>query len=144
MHKAIVVIGIAAAACLVAGCGNGDGTATAAVTKAQFLEQAEAICNEAREEAQNAAAAWEKAKNKKLDLDTAFRQVIGPALKQEAEELQSLAAPEGDEARLARMFEDLSEVATAATGGSNSGSASSAARAFQQEAAAYGLEACGI
>lgn len=144
MYKAIIAIGIVATACLVAGCGSSsDETAEAAVTKAQFVKQATAICEKARDEAQNAAAAWEKAKGKSLELDAAFTQVIGPALKQEARELQSLAVPEEDAARVARMFENLSEVAAAVTEGNGSRSVS-ASKAFRTEVDAYGLEACAL
>jgi hypothetical protein len=141
MYKAIIAIGIAAATCLVAGCGSsGDGTATAAVTKAQFIKQAEAICSKAQDRAKNAGAEWEKANGKPLDLDTALRQVIGPALEREAKELQSLTAPEGDEVRVDRMFGNLSKAAAAITEGSKPSASTS--NAFIKETQAYGLEAC--
>jgi hypothetical protein len=142
MYKAIIAIGIIAAACVVAGCGSSEETAEAAVTKAEFIKQAEAICDEARYEARNAEAAWEKAEGKRLDFATALRQVIGPALQQEAEELQSLTVPKEDEAKLTRMFGNLSKGATAFAAEGLKSKSTLNYEAFKREAEAYGLGAC--
>lgn len=140
MYKVTIAIGIAAAACLITGCGStSDETAEAAVSKTQFIKQASAICSKARDKAGKAAATLEETKGKTLDLDTVLQQVIGPALRQEAEELQALTAPEGDEAKVARMVGNLSKGANSMTEGRSSASAS---EAFVKEATAYGLKAC--
>jgi hypothetical protein len=141
MYKAIIAIGIAAAACLAVGCGSsGDETAEVALTKAEFIKQAEAICSKAKDQARTAATELEKAKGRPLDLSAAFGQVIGPALEQEAKELQALTAPQGDEAKLDQMFANLSEAAAAITEGSSP--SASASNAYIKETKAYGLEAC--
>lgn len=145
MYKAIIAIGLVAATYLVAGCGGGsDQSATAVVTKAQFIKQAETICNETRNWAEKTADAWERAQNRRLDIDSALTQVIGPTLKREAELIQSLAPPQADKANLERMIENLSTVASALTQGTSSGPISAASRAFAREVKAYGLEACQI
>lgn len=145
MYRAIIAIGTATAACLVAGCGgSSDETAEAAATKAQFIKQAEAICNNVRNEAQDAAVAWEKANDEMLDVETAFEEVIGPSLKREAKELQALTVPDGDAASVARMIENLSQGAAASVKEGPTPKSSSSIEAFQREAKRYGLAACQI
>lgn len=143
MWKAILMsLGLVVAVGFAVGCGSGDDDATSAsLTRAQYLEQAGAICNKTRGEIQEAAAA--QAKNgKQVNYDSAASEILGPALKREAEELQELPAPSADEATLAHMLESLSKAA-AAFSKEGAGSESSASiKKFTQETEAYGLEDC--
>jgi hypothetical protein len=145
MYKAIIAIGIVVAACLVAGCGSSDdGTATAAVTKAEFVEQAEAICNKAQEEGGKSRIAWEKTNGEELGFERSIKFILGPALKQEAEELQALKVPAEDKAKVAKMIDNLSKGANSFTAEGSKAKATSNFETFQSEAKAYGLEACGL
>jgi hypothetical protein len=144
MYKAIIAIGIAVAACFAAGCGSsGDETAAAAVSKAQFIKQAEAVCNKTLAEGRATRIAWEKANGKIMDPEIAFRRIVGPTLKQEAKELRTLAAPEKDEAKLARLINNLSKGADSYVTEGMKPKSTANFEAFQREAAAYGLGACG-
>lgn len=145
MYKATIAIGIVAAACVVIGCGSSsDETAEAAVTKAQFIKQAEAICSKTQEQGRKARIAWEQENGEELDFHTAFKYIIGPSLEKQAEELESLQAPKGDEARLARMTANLSRGAAGFTAAGTKSKTGSKFEAFQREAEAYGLVACRI
>lgn len=97
---------LVALAALVAGCGGGDDTtdeATVTLTKTEFIKQGDAICKEANEE--NEAEAEEYAeengftleKASKDELEEAVADVLVPSLEKQAEELDALGAPEGDE-----------------------------------------------
>jgi len=146
MYKAIIAIGVATAACLVAGCGGSGGGETAAtgMTKAQFIKKAEAICSKTQEEGREARIALEKAKGEELELDVAVRRIVGPTLKKEAEELRSLTAPAGEKEKLTRMIDNLSESAAAFAAKGSKTTSTPNFEAFRREIEAYGLEACGV
>jgi hypothetical protein len=145
MYKAIIAIGIAMAACLVAGCGSsGNETTTAGMTKAQFIKQASAICTKVQAEGRNARIALEKASGKELGLYAAFKRIVGPTLKQEAEELRSLQAPAKEKAKVARMIANLSKGAAGFVAAGTNTKSAAEWEAFVGEAEAYGLEACRI
>ena len=128
---------------LVLGCGSGEGEATSVpLTKAQFIKKAQAICDQVRNEAQDAAATREKAEGKPLDIDVAFKKVVGPSLQREAAKLGALSAPEEDKAELAHMIENLAMGAAAYATGRASVQSISHIESFKNEAKAYGLQAC--
>lgn len=145
MHKPIIAIGILVAACLAASCGDsGEGTATAAVTKAEFVEQAEAICSKAQEEGGNSRITWEKANGEELGFERTVKLIIGPALVQEAKELRALTAPAKDQAKVTQMIDNLSKAAAGFTAEGSKAKAASSFETFESEAKAYALEGCGI
>ena len=109
---------LVALAALVAGCGGGDDTtdsATATLTKTEFIKQGDAICKEANEE--NEAEAEEYAeengftleKASKDELEEAVAAVLVPSLEQQAEELDALGAPEGDEDKVEEIVVALED-----------------------------------
>lgn len=120
MNKAslLALAALVALAALIAGCGGGDETtdsATVTLTKAEFIEQGDAICKEASED--NEAEAEEYAeengfvleKASKQQLEEAVAEVLVPSLNQEAEELDALGAPEGDEDKVEEIVVALED-----------------------------------
>ena len=100
----IAAIGISVIALLVAGCGD---TATADITKAQFIKRANAVCAKSKKEREAEIAAWEKKSGSKGGedaFDRLLRQVVGPSLTDEAEELEALPPPAQDAGRYERWI----------------------------------------
>jgi hypothetical protein len=100
---------------LVAGCGGGDETTdeTVTLTKAEFIKQGDAICKkgndqseeEAEEFAEENGFTLEKASNEQLE--EAVAEVLVPSLNQQAEEIDALGAPEGDEEKVEEIVVSL-------------------------------------
>jgi hypothetical protein len=146
----ITALGVAALAVIVLGCGSsGSGTnasATSApsgveVTKAQFIKQAEAICVKNAKERTAAIAAWEKQApaDGAASVEEALIKIVAPALTEEAEALKALEPPAGEQANVAKMIENLSKGSSAV----EKGSPGPEVAQFAQEAAAFGMKACG-
>src|SRR3954454_14053364 len=114
MYRLILAMGMAAATCFALGCGSSGSEATSApLSKAQFIKQADGICAKAVKEREAAADSWRKelpggAAEAEAKLEEGFKEVIAPALQQEAEELEALAAPEKDQNEVAKMLTTLS------------------------------------
>lgn len=117
MNKALLatLVALVALAALVAGCGGGDETTdgTVALTKAEFIEQGDAVCKkgnrlsekEAEEFAEENEFELEKASDEQLE--EAVTEVLVPNLSQQAEELDALGAPEGDEEQVEEIIVSL-------------------------------------
>jgi hypothetical protein len=110
----IFLAAVMVTALLLAGCG-GDGTT--ALTKAEFVKQGEGICkriNNERSAAIEAFAAKSKAgPGKPLSLGEQLKLVLKvalPPVKAEAQQLDELGAPEGEEAKT-QAFIDAMETA---------------------------------
>jgi hypothetical protein len=113
------VAALVALAALVAGCGGGGDTTdeTVTLTKAEFIEQGDAICKEANEE--NEAEAEEFAeengftleKASKDQLEEAVAEVLVPSLNQQMEELDNLGAPKGDEDQVEEIIVSVEDAA---------------------------------
>ena len=117
MNKALLaaLTALIALGALVTGCGGGDETTdeTVTLTKAEFIEQGDAICRkssdqsekEAEEFAEENDFALEKATNEQLE--EAVSEILVPSLNQQAEELDALGAPEGDEETVGEIVVSL-------------------------------------
>jgi hypothetical protein len=139
-------IGIAVAL-LALGCGSsGDGgDTTEALSKVEFVQQAEGVCEEATRKRKAAAAAWRREHPGDLgedDLDDAFREVVAPSIAAQAKALQALPAPPQDRVKLRQMVRNLAEggeeIAKRGTGASQSRRIYD----FQREATKLGLKGC--
>jgi hypothetical protein len=109
-----VPIAVAALATIALGCGGGSG-ATAALTKAEFIARADAICEKADERQAAALLAFEK-KHPKSGSSKSWQEKIVlaaalPPVRSEAEELASLPAPSGDEERVKAIVVGMDEAA---------------------------------
>lgn len=110
MRKAFLAIAMAIALVAVAGCGsdddNGGEETQATLTKVEFIEQGDEICTKAEEGSETEAEEFaeengfdlEKATDE--ELEEAIATVLVPALNQQAEEIDALGAPEGDEEQI--------------------------------------------
>lgn len=150
MHRLLIsALGIAMMACLAVGCGSSGGDAgSVSATKAQYIEQAEAVCTKINREAKAAAAAWKKefpggAAEAEKHPNDGLRKVLIPALEREADQLEDLAPPPGDEAVVTGFVEDLARSSKALREHGFKALPSSGAIDFKREAAAYGLKSCG-
>jgi len=104
---AVLLIAIALA---VAGCGGGGGdSSTTALTKAQYVKQANAICKKGQQERE--AAVNELAEEVKPGANAGelpkagLVEAVTPPLAAMVEELAALPAPEGDEAEVEALVE---------------------------------------
>jgi hypothetical protein len=131
---------------VVAGCGGGGDSSTAALTKAQYVKQANAVCKKGQQERE--AAVNELAEEVKPGADVSelpkaglVKAVIGP-LGNMVDELAALPAPEGDEEQVEEIVaayekpvEEIEEEESAAFNGEIFGEA-------DKKALKYGLEDC--
>ena len=98
----------------VAGCGGGGDTTAASISKAEFINEADAICKEGAKRAQSefAAFAEESKISEGNELTTAQWEEVGtkvlvPALKQQVEEVRQLGSPAGDEAQIEAFLDGV-------------------------------------
>lgn len=104
---------------LVAGCGGGDETTdeTVTLTKTEFIEQGDAICKKGNDQSEKEAEEFaeendftlEKASDE--ELEEAVSEVLVPNLNQQAEEIDALGAPEGDEEQVEELVASLETAA---------------------------------
>lgn len=123
--RKLLTAAVAAAALvmLVAGCGGGDDTTdetsgeTVTLTKAEFIEQGDAICKKGNDQSEEEAEEFaeendftlEKASDEQLE--EAVAEVLVPNLNQQAEEIDALGAPEGDEEQVEELVASLETAA---------------------------------
>lgn len=109
---------LAAFALFVAGCGGGDEGTTGSVgndtslaksqegapSKAEFIKQAEAVCDKSNATRFNEAAKYRNRHKKELDAlspiaseEKIIRAIVLPSVQKEAEDLGALVPPKGDE-----------------------------------------------
>ena len=141
MHRLIIAgIGVAASALIIFGCGSGSDEATAQITKAQFVKQAETICSKAREK--RAAVSNQEGEPQAGNDSKPFDRVLASSMAREAEELKALATHAEDEADVARLAGTLSKLSTRVEETGLAGLQTAAFPQVQQEAAALGLKGC--
>jgi hypothetical protein len=111
-----VLSGVAVLAMLAGGCGEGSETSSN-LTKAEFVEQADAACAKRKKEWQKAAAAYAKEIEAKGAEGTpavqrqvaegTLRESLLPAFKDQLEQLENLGAPVGREKQVDKMLRTL-------------------------------------
>ena len=118
MKKASLVV-LALVAAIVAGCGGSDDSgsetteATVTLTKAEFIKQGDAICEEANEQNETEAEEFaedngftlEKATDEQLE--EAITEVLVPSLNQQVGDIAALGAPQGDEEQVEKIVVSL-------------------------------------
>jgi hypothetical protein len=106
---------LAALAMLIAGCGGGGGDTTEALTKAEFIKQGDAICKKGNVASQTEVEEFAKENGFKLEesnkaqAEEVVTEVLAPNLQRQAEELDALGAPKGDEAEIDALIVSLEE-----------------------------------
>lgn len=155
MKKLIgITLGLVIAVAFAFGCGNGedeatsaDETASAPLTKAQFIKQADAICAKNRKQRELEIANWQRnypegRAKAEVNVDAALKEVIGPSYKLKAEGLETLAPPAQDQAAVSLLIKRLSKAAEILEEEGAGGRIRSKLSHFEKEAIAYGLNAC--
>jgi hypothetical protein len=106
-----------AVALLIAGCGGGSDT-TSSLTKAEFIKQADAICEQTDETVlagMKQAAKLGVGKQKLSPKQEKALVLLGlTSVRKEAEELAELGAPSGDEAQIAAIVKGIETAVTEA------------------------------
>jgi hypothetical protein len=117
LNKALLaaLAALVAIAALIAGCGGGGDTTdeTVTLTKTEFIKQGDAICEQSGDQSEKEAEEFaeengfdlEKASNEQLE--EAVAAVLVPTLRQQAEEIDALGAPEGDEEQVEEIVVSL-------------------------------------
>ncbi len=142
----------AALALVAAGCGGGDDTTSetsAALTKPEFIKQADAICGEASERSQTEAEEFadendftlNKANEKQLE--EAVTAVLVPNLNEQAEDLTALGAPEGDEEQVEAITVSLEDAAAEIEDNPGLVFGAEVLKEPSKLAEEYGLKVCG-
>jgi Spy/CpxP family protein refolding chaperone len=112
----LVVLGVLGAlAMLIAGCGGGGDDTTATLTKAEFIKQGDAICKKGNETSEAETEDLAKEGNFQLEklseeqAEEVVTEVMAPNLKRQAEEIDALEAPKGDEAKVDALVASIDE-----------------------------------
>jgi hypothetical protein len=139
-----------AVAAFVAGCGGGDSdSTTATLTKAAFIKQGDAICAKATKESEAEAEEFADENGFKLEkateeqLEEAITDVLVPSLNKQAEELDALGAPAGDEEQVEEIVTSLEDAAGEVEDDPNSVLTGKALKKPSQLAKSYGFKVCG-
>jgi hypothetical protein len=133
---------IAAAVALALGVGCGDDEET--LTKAEFIEQADAICAAGNEELNSLEPDFGADKNPAEIVDSFVSEELVPVLQAEHDDIEALGAPEGDEAEVESLLASLQGAIDAAEEDPMAFVISDDAFAEADQAAeAYGLKECG-
>jgi hypothetical protein len=99
------------------GCGGGDDGATASISKAEFVKQANGICAKTQQQLESEFAAYvqsqagrepqgEDAVAARVDV---AKTILIPAKQQEVEEFRALGAPAGDKGQADAIIEAMEE-----------------------------------
>jgi hypothetical protein len=115
-HLLLLVLTGLLAGALISGCGDSgaddDGSTipTSSISKSEFVDQANAICQPQKTRLLSEVIAYQKKHlneaSEKLVPDTA-RKIIRPAVEAQIEEIRDLGAPEGDAAEIESFFASL-------------------------------------
>jgi hypothetical protein len=111
-----VLAALVAILVVVAGCGGGsDSSSSSSITKAQFIKQADAICEKGDEESSEEVEKFVEDNNvntnkpTKKQQEEVVTQVVAPNVQGQIEEIDALGAPEGDEAKIEAMVDAVEE-----------------------------------
>jgi hypothetical protein len=127
--RLIALLAAVLAIAAIAGCGGGDSdTETAApesapsasedsggpaLTKAEFIEQGDAICKENQEEGEAELSAFleevGEGEPSEEDQERVITEVVAPSLQASADGLRELTPPEGEEEAVAEIVDGLDE-----------------------------------
>ncbi len=150
MHKAFLAVGVAIALTAVVGCGGGDDDGgEEALTKVEFIKQGDAICEKAEKQAETEAEEFAEENGFNLEkatdeeLEEAVAEVLVPALSRQAEEIDALAAPEGDEEKVEAIVVALEDGTADVEGDPSLVFEGKPLKEASQLATDYGFEVCG-
>ena len=115
MNKRLItmLLAIVAVAAAVTGCGSSSDDSTEALAKSEFIKQGDAICEKGSKSLSEEAEDFAKENNidtskpTKKQQEEVIETVLAPALQGQADQLNELAAPSGDEDRAEAIFAAL-------------------------------------
>jgi ABC-type glycerol-3-phosphate transport system substrate-binding protein len=149
----MLLAGVVVIAAVVAGCGNSDDSSdTTALTKQQFIAQADAICKKGNDEIEEGFESFAKENDIPKNQEPNDEQgkeivetVIVPSVDTQSEEIRALGAPSGDEDEITAMLDSLDEGIEEAEEDPESlfDSKSDPFADANKQAKAYGLKVCG-
>jgi hypothetical protein len=149
----VLLAGIVAIAVVVAGCGGSDDSSdTTALTKQQFIAQADAICKQGNKEIEEGLESFAKENDIPQNQEPSKAQgkeivetVFVPSIDNQAEEIRALGAPSGDEDEISALLDSLDESIEEAEEDPEAlfGSKSDPFAKPNELAKDYGLEVCG-
>lgn len=148
MLKAILAIAMAIALVAVTACGSDDG-GEEALTKVEFIEQGDEICRQAEKRSEPEAEEFAEENDFELEkatdaeLEEAIAAVLVPALEQQAEEIDALGAPEGDEEEIEAIVVALRDGAAEVDDDPSLAFEGEPLKEASQLARDYGFEVCG-
>ena len=157
-----LLAGAMAIALLAVGCGSSDDSttdsttdsgsvATSSLSKAEFIEQADAICSKANDSISEEAEAYAEDNGISTDKEPSDEEkeeivveVIVPAIETQVDEIEELGAPSGDEETITAIVEGI-RTASSETADDPSLAFGSPTpfEDVNKEAQDYGLEVCG-
>lgn len=152
MSKRLIVLlaGVLSLGLLVAGCGGGSDEE--GLTKAEFIKQADAICEQANEALEGETKDYAEENGIPIDREPSDEvkeelvvEVIVPNVEGQAEEISALGAPSGDEETIDELVEGI-ETAAGETADDPSTVIEGDEAAFAEVnklASDYGLKVCG-
>ena len=152
MRKAFLAVGMAIALVALAGCGGSDdgGEETQeTLTKVEFIERGDEICSKAEERSEPEAEEFAEENGFDLEkatdgeLEEAIAAVLVPALNQQAEEIDALGAPEGDEEEIDAIVAALENGTAEVEDDPGLVLEGTPLKEASQLARDYGFEACG-
>jgi hypothetical protein len=122
LNKALLaaLAALVALAALIAGCGGGDDSTTdetVTLTKTEFIKQGDAICKKGNDQSEKEAEEFAEEngftleKASKDQIEEAVVEVLVPNLNRQAQELDELGAPEGDEEQAEEIIVSLEKAA---------------------------------
>jgi hypothetical protein len=119
LSKRLIVLlaGVVAAAAVVAGCGSSDDSSdTTALTKQQFVTQADAICKQGNTEIEEGFESFAKENDIPKNQEPSKAQgkelvetVLVPSVETQSEGIHALGVPSGDEDEISAMLDALDE-----------------------------------
>jgi hypothetical protein len=139
--KTLVIALSACAAVALTGCG-GDGDS--GPTKAEFIEQADKICQEGDDKIAAAAEDFaDPANPTEAEVMTAVEDVVVPSLRGQVEELRELDPPEADSEEIEAMLDALEKATEAAEADPEAVLDEGTFADANERAQEYGFESCG-
>jgi hypothetical protein len=113
-----VLVALVAISMIAAGCGGGDDSSSdsSSITKAQFIKQADAICEKGNKENEAEFEEFAEEKNlsenkepTKAQQEEAITDIVAPGVQKQIEEIDALGAPEGDEKQVEAIVTSVEE-----------------------------------
>jgi hypothetical protein len=151
----VFCVGLLALGLLVAGCGSSADSSeenTSSLTKAQFIKQADAVCEKAGDEIEGEVEAFAEENEIPTDKEPSdevkeeiVTEVIVPNIEEQAEGIAALGAPSGEEEQVDQIVEGIETAAseTSEDPGSVISGGEGAFKGVNEEAKEYGFKVCG-